>query len=878
LLLFAAVPLFSQIVVDTFAGGKIRSGVPALEVEIADVSGIAWDSAGNVVFSEASTNVIRRIRTDGTIETVAGTGVAGSAGDGGPAAKALLNGPASPRYDAAGNLYFADTANYRIRRIDPGGTITTVAGDGIRFQQGMDSEGPATSRSLGGIADIAVDGAGNVYFSEDGRIRRLAADGRLQVVVGDCGSLACSYAPTLLALDGRGNLFLLEGEQQATAISRISPNGTITTYAGLGCSGLGSSTDRSVALGLCFQGVGFMAADAAGNLYITASAPPHQPPFPGILRIDENGKVTTIAAPGIGMGALDGEGNIAYSDSVFSSGQFRYRVLEFTAQSDVKVLAGDTPKPAPDGMAARDAWLLGPSAIAFNRAGDLYIAEQHACLIRKIGANGNLTTVAGTGNCGTSDVGTPNQTPDLAPPQSIAVDSQNRVYFADINSNVYAVAPDGKIAALTVPPGVFSYFAKLAIDSKDRIYIIDHTSLVRIPPGGQPETIVSRPPMLPGGLPQGYGPTDLTAMGVDPSGNVYFRGGFIATGEDAIFRVNDDGTYTRLYSTTLGYSGSTQYALAVDANGEVWEGSSFTNASGTWALGTYGSWGDGGPAQSAQLSPTWIAFAPNGDLYMADNHRIRKLSGFGPAPTPAIAAGGIVNAASYMSGGIAPGELISIFGSNLGAAGRQISSPENNTLPFALGRTKVWFGGSDYSSDDSGAIVAVTPNQINVFVPQYLQYLIGTSVDVRVQVDTNVSAPVSMPVVDSVPGIFTPDQSGSGQGAILNQDGSVNSRTNPAPRGSMVSLFGTGGSFTVPQVPDGTLVISTPFPLIFEGLAVTIGGQQARVIYAGAAPFLPTGIFQVNAVVPGNVTPGNAAVTVAGSTGVISRAVTVAVQ
>jgi uncharacterized protein (TIGR03437 family) len=362
-------------------------------------------------------------------------------------------------------------------------------------------------------------------------------------------------------------------------------------------------------------------------------------------------------------------------------------------------------------------------------------------------------------------------------------------------------------------------------------------------------------------------------MGVDPSGNVYFTGGFVGTGEDAIFRVNDDGTYTRLYSTS--YPGS---ALEVDANGDVWEGSSFTNASGTWNLGTVGSSGDGGPAQSAGLSPTSIAFAPSGDLYMVDNHRIRKLSGFGTATAPVIAAGGIVNAASYVGGGIAPGELISIFGSNLGAAGLQISSPENNTLPFALGRTKVWFGNRKNSGDILGTIVAVTPNQINVFVPQYLQYFSGTSVNVKVQVDTKVSAPVSMPVVDSVPGIFTPDQSGSGQGAILNSDGSVNSRTNPAPRGSMVSLFGTGRSFTVPQVPDGTLVISTPFPLIFEGLGVTIGGQQARVIYAGAAPFLPTGIFQVNAVIPASVTPGNASVTVTSSTGVISRAVTVAVQ
>jgi len=130
IVLAAVLPIHSANRIDTFAGGVIRSGVPAKHVLLGTVNGTTWDSAGNLVFGDIANNVLRRVRTDGVIQTIAGTGVYGFSGDGGPASRALMNGPASPCYDSMGNLYFADFSNYRIRRIDPKGIITTVAGNG----------------------------------------------------------------------------------------------------------------------------------------------------------------------------------------------------------------------------------------------------------------------------------------------------------------------------------------------------------------------------------------------------------------------------------------------------------------------------------------------------------------------------------------------------------------------------------------------------------------------------------------------------------------------------------------------------------------------------------------------------------------------------
>ena len=149
--IFALGALHAQILVDTVAGGKIPNGVPIQDVALGLVSGATWGAGGNFVFTDSAHDIIRRVRPDGIVETIAGTGVTGFGGDGGPATSALLHGPGLPQYDAAGNLYFVDGQNCRIRRIDTRGVITTVAGDGIFYNAGMDLEGPALLRSINAV-------------------------------------------------------------------------------------------------------------------------------------------------------------------------------------------------------------------------------------------------------------------------------------------------------------------------------------------------------------------------------------------------------------------------------------------------------------------------------------------------------------------------------------------------------------------------------------------------------------------------------------------------------------------------------------------------------------------------------------------------------
>jgi uncharacterized protein (TIGR03437 family) len=251
--------------------------------------------------------------------------------------------------------------------------------------------------------------------------------------------------------------------------------------------------------------------------------------------------------------------------------------------------------------------------------------------------------------------------------------------------------------------------------------------------------------------------------------------------------------------------------------------------------------------------------------------RIRELTGLGAVTaTPAISSGGIVNALSYTGGTVAPGEVISIFGSNFGSNGS--NGAVNNAIPVAVGRTKVVIANGNYSVP----FLAVTANQINAIIPYGLPST--GSLSVAVQVDDVLSPAVSVPIATAAPGLATANASGAGEGAILNQDGSVNSSTNPAPRGSYISLFGTGAGVSTPQIPDGALVLSTPYPMPQANVTVTVGGQQAPTQYIGAAPTLPNGVFQINAQIPTNIPAGNAAVVVTIGGIATSQLVTVAVR
>jgi uncharacterized protein (TIGR03437 family) len=868
LVLFAAIlPLYSQITIDTFAGGAVRSGVPAQNVFIENINGLTWDPAGNVVFCDQQNNVIRRVRTGDILETIAGTGGMGYGGDGGPATSALLSNPSAPRYDGAGNLYLADAGNYRIRRVDPKGAITTVAGDGIPFVEGMDTNGPATQRSLATVWDLAVDTAGNLYLNEPSlfRVRKVTTDGQIH----DLLTVATGTNIAALGIDGAGNLYVEESITfQHLVIVKVAPNGEVSTFREYKATG-----NNSV------PGFSAMTADAAGNVWvITGSGAIGS----NVERLGADGS-TTLVAGGGGFGyvsspdgpalntvmypfalSVDAHGNIAIGDAFTPVNHYLVlnEVRVVTSGGQLQTLAGANPQIAPEGTPLKNAWFLQPTSIAFSRSGDLYIAENRAYKVRKIGADGVLTTFAGTGNCAYPAPAGPNaKTSDIPQPGSISVDSQGRVWMADAMLNLYSIAQDGTVGKVIKTPAIGGT-GRLAIDAKDRVYVLGLDSLYRVIADGTYQELIPSPSNA--GGPVG----GLTGIGADAAGQVYF------TAAGTIYVVNDDGTFTPAYPNLPVYGNS----LAFDAAHRVWQGGGseigVTSAAGTAHLGALrtGITGDGGPVNMARMWATGsVAFSPAGDLYFLDATRVRRLTGIGnTVATPTITPGGVVNAASYTGGGIAPGELVAVFGSNFGTSAVQTAPLDNNAYPLALGRTRVLFNGSP------GAVTAVGPGQINVVAPTFLPTT-GT-VSVMVQVDAALSLPVTVQSAPAVPGISTADQSGAGQGAIVNQDGTVNSAANPAARGSVVSIYGTGMGPMTPRLFSGQLAISTPYPRPAGMVTVTIGGQPAEVLYAGDAPFEADGVFQINARIPAGAAAGNDAVVVSVGGVASTQNVTVAVR
>lgn len=213
-----------------------------------------------------------------------------------------------------------------------------------------------------------------------------------------------------------------------------------------------------------------------------------------------------------------------------------------------------------------------------------------------------------------------------------------------------------------------------------------------------------------------------------------------------------------------------------------------------------------------------------------------------PKPLPVLAA--VVNAASYFPGALAPGEIVTLGGTNVGPttpAGLHVTSGRVDTL---LAETRVLFDGIP------APLTYVSSTQINAVVP----YGVGGRVSTRVEVEYQgvKSSPLVYQVTTSVPGIFTPDASGRGPGAILNQNFSLNSNANPASRGAYVMIYATGEGLVTPAVADGSVTPGAePFPRPLLPVSVTIGGKQAQVpAYAGAAPGFVAGVLQLNVRVP----------------------------
>ena len=223
-------------VISTVAGtgtvGYSGDGGPAIQAQFRDVAGAAVDGGGNLYIADSGNHRIRKVTPGGIITTVAGSGTYGYSGDGGPATAAQLKLPNRVAVDAAGSLYIAEAANHRVRKVTSDGIITTVAGNGANGYSG--DGGPAASASLAELSGLAVDGSGNLYLvdSANWRVRKVTPAGTI-ITVASNGSLSSSgeggaaaatmVMPRDMATDAGGNLYLAD----AHTVRKVTPDGVI---------------------------------------------------------------------------------------------------------------------------------------------------------------------------------------------------------------------------------------------------------------------------------------------------------------------------------------------------------------------------------------------------------------------------------------------------------------------------------------------------------------------------------------------------------------------------------------------------------------------------------------------------------------------------
>jgi uncharacterized protein (TIGR03437 family) len=295
-------------VVSTAAGDGIASysgdSGPATAAQLGAPSNMVLDAVGNLYIADSANNRVRRISPSGIIVTVAGNGVAGFSGDGAAATSAMLHSPEGLATDADGNVYIADTKNNRIRKLLPGGTIISIAGNGNASFFG--DGGPAGAASLHSPQGLFNAGGGHIYIADTGnqRIRELQPDGTITTVAGngatgsggDGGAATSAQLsmPSGVTLDAAGNIYI--ADQGNNRVRMVSTSGIISTLAGAATSALG---DGGPASGAQLSAPASVTLDAAGNVYISDSG--HNR-----IRVVSGGAINTLAGTGVCCYAGDG--------------------------------------------------------------------------------------------------------------------------------------------------------------------------------------------------------------------------------------------------------------------------------------------------------------------------------------------------------------------------------------------------------------------------------------------------------------------------------------------------------------------------------------------------------------------------------------------
>jgi sugar lactone lactonase YvrE len=445
--------------IQTVAGngqfGFSGDGGPATSAALDGPEGLFVDRSGNIFIADTSNDRIREVvAATGIIQTVAGNGLSGFSDDGGPATSAALNDPEGVLVDGSGNIFIADTGNQRIRKVLAAtGVIQTVAGTG-NFGFAGDG-GPATNATLFRPSDLSIDGLGNIFIADtnNNRIREvLVANGSIQTVAGG-GSASPPFggdggpatgaslnAPGGVFVDGSGNIFIADTDNNR--IREVAEStGSIRTAAGNGS--FGYSGDSGLATGATLNVPSDVYADGSGNLFISDT-------FNQRIRevVAASGTIQTSA--GNGAAGFSGDGSLATSaalhfpkglsvdssGNIFTADYANARIREVSASTGtIQTVAGDgTLGFSGDGGPATNAGFVGPTGAFVDTSGNMFIPD-NSRIREVVAATEIVQTVAGNGTYGSSGDGGPATSADLNVPIGVYADSSRNIFIADTNNN-----------------------------------------------------------------------------------------------------------------------------------------------------------------------------------------------------------------------------------------------------------------------------------------------------------------------------------------------------------------------------------------------------------------------------------------------------------
>ena len=622
-------------VITTFAGngvpGYAGDGGPATAAEMGSIYSIAADKAGNVYIVDNQFNCIRKVNTAGIISTIAGNGMAGYSGDGGPATAALLNSPIDIVLDTAGNVIFTDWLNAVVRKINTAGIISTIVGNGT--VTGAGNHGPATASSIGDPFRVTMDNKGNLYVAEvqfqcickvdTAGIITIIADTTGTYAIGtdgDGGSAltATMTSPCGMTTDTSGHLYFSDISNDRIRVIDLN-TGIISAYAGTGVAGYSGDGGAAVAAEISIpEGLG---SDSVGNVYICDASN-------NVVRVvDKTGTINTwggmagIFGEGYAAGnaQLDGPVNVATdaAGNVYVSDLINARIRKIDAFTGIittvagRGVTGPDDSYSGDGGPATAATIYGSYGVAVDTAGNIYIADAGNSRIRKVNTAGIITTIAGTGVFGYSGDGGPAVNAKLNYPTGVAVDNKGNIYIADYyNSRIRKINSSGVISTLAgstfagfTGDGGAANAARLdtpidvATDGIGNVYISDfkNNCIRKVDTAGIINTLTMHSYATAGFSGDG-GPSTAAqingpaALKADAHGNVFF----VDQGNQRVRMINTAGVISTLAGNGIaGFSG------------------------------------DGGMATSAMMNyPYAVAVDNNGNLFIsdADNNRIRKVT------------------------------------------------------------------------------------------------------------------------------------------------------------------------------------------------------------------------------------------------------------